>query len=303
MVLKTVISAVLFAVVSLTSMMLYFSFYYWYIPNIQQHVPVFFDFVSSKVAYTVLPLNLPNGQTYDLTLEVTMPQSSKNMEAGNFMVESSIYSALNDTLYNSVRAGSITYYPWLLRHVNQVVFWFPLLLGFMNFDTQSVKVPLLQSVASPLPDWIHEQPLLALEQTGTTKIDQPKDPQATIMMMKLKSHNPIHIYSSKLHLEAKFHGVRYFMYHWFFTSATIGIAFIMLWELFFMLAIWKLCVSDSDWVETEINQPQKQQPPSDFVIPNSESVLRKRRMRREVHESTFEMPDVELAPLSPKKEE
>eukprot|EP00835_Amoeboradix_gromovi_P002634 NODE_153_length_16933_cov_0.442141.p5 type:complete len:347 gc:universal NODE_153_length_16933_cov_0.442141:13093-12053(-) len=292
-VLKTIVSAVLFAIVLMTSLMLYFSFYYWYIPNIQQHLPVFFDFGTDKSATTLLPLNLPNGQSYDLTLEVQLPQSSKNMEVGNFMIESKIKSSLNDTLYTSVRAGAVTFYPVLLRYVNQIIFWFPLLLGFMNFDTQIIRVPLLQSVASPLPDWIHEQPLLALEQIGTFKVDQPQDPYATFMEINMRSHYPIHVYESQLHLEAKFHGVRYFMYHWFFTSATIGIAFIMLWELFFLLAIWKLCVSDSDWVETEAQGQRPPMSPHEVIIPNSESVLRKRRQRRVVHESTYESPTEE----------
>ena len=293
-VLKTIVSAVLFAIVLMTSLLLYFSFYYWYIPNIQQHLPVFFDFQTDRNANSMLPLNLPNGQSYDLTLELQLPQSAKNMDVGNFMIESKIKSTMNETLYNSVRAGTMTYYPSLLRYANQVIFWFPLLLGFMNFDSQTIRVPLLQSVASPLPDWIHEQPLLAMEQIGTSPIEQPQDPYATFMEMNMKSHYPIHIYNSKLHLEAKFHGVRYFMYHWFFTSATIGIAFIMLWELFFLLAIWKLCVADTDWVETEVNQGQRRaSSPQEMLIPNSESVLRKRRMRRTVHENTFQSPTLE----------
>eukprot|EP00834_Sanchytrium_tribonematis_P001711 NODE_44_length_33449_cov_1.575742.p11 type:complete len:338 gc:universal NODE_44_length_33449_cov_1.575742:11195-10182(-) len=307
-VLKTIVSAVLFAVVLVTSLLLYFSFYYWYIPNIQQHVPVYFDFSSAKEAHTMLPLNLPNGQSYDLTLEIEMPQSSKNMEAGNFMVQTVIKSTAEDILYANSRVGAVTFYPLMLRMMNQFIFWLPLLLGFIHFDTQFIKVPLMQSVSSPLPDWIHEQPLQAKDQIGTDKITQPQDSYVAYMEMNLKSHSPIHIYGSKLHLEAKFHGVRYFMYHWFFTSATIGVAFIMLWELFFLLAIWKLCVADSDWVETDSNPIRQQSPlPNDIIIPSSESVLRKRRLRRGVHESTFEIPDQENDPdvtiQLPRKEE
>ncbi|KAJ3057184.1 hypothetical protein HK097_011189 [Rhizophlyctis rosea] len=53
------------------------------------------------------------------------------------------------------------------------------------------------------------------------------------------STNKLQIYSCRLHIHARFQGLRYFMYHWRLTTAIVFISTILFWEAYVLRKSWK----------------------------------------------------------------
>ncbi|KAI9187786.1 Berardinelli-Seip congenital lipodystrophy 2 (seipin) [Blastocladiella emersonii ATCC 22665] len=60
---------------------------------------------------------------------------------------------------------------------------------------------------------------------------------------------PAHVYAATLRVDAQFYGLRYLMYHWFFTSASIGVGLLMVWEVIIGLAVWRVVIGKKITVE------------------------------------------------------
>ncbi|KNE60870.1 hypothetical protein AMAG_06633 [Allomyces macrogynus ATCC 38327] len=60
---------------------------------------------------------------------------------------------------------------------------------------------------------------------------------------------PVHVYAATLRVDAQFYGLRYLMYYWFFTSASIGVGILMVWEVIIGLAVWRVVIGKKITVE------------------------------------------------------
>ncbi|ORZ30471.1 putative adipose-regulatory protein-domain-containing protein [Catenaria anguillulae PL171] len=80
----------------------------------------------------------------------------------------------------------------------------------------------------------------------------PSDVDRTISHAVVSLHAPTavpHVYGAELRVDAQFHGLRYLMYHWFFTSASIGVGLLMVWEVIVGLAVWRVVIGKRITVE------------------------------------------------------
>jgi len=102
----------------------------------------------------------------------------------------------------------------LLRTINTVVLAVPYMAGLLE-ESQALSIPLLEGFKDE-KYWV--------------------EPITRARITLSRPH--IQVYSSSVRIVAQFTGLRYFMYHWFFTSAFLGVLTFTFWQFFFLLAIY-----------------------------------------------------------------
>ncbi|KAI9099877.1 putative adipose-regulatory protein-domain-containing protein [Phlyctochytrium arcticum] len=209
---------------------IYGIFYLIYIPQVSHIIPVYMQY-GSALGESVMPhavvdfsglsrqqiAYLTPEQHYDFTLELNVPDSTQNLELGNFMVQIELQSYDNKTTAMSSRPCALTYKSPLLRTMLTVWKSIPLLFGFAK-EAQTVQ-------------------LLLLEKYEENEI-------RPIQQVRLQLSDPrIQLYRTSLHVEANFQGLRFFMYHWRTTTAIVFISVFMFWEALFAFTLWSLALS------------------------------------------------------------
>ncbi|KNE68625.1 hypothetical protein AMAG_19765 [Allomyces macrogynus ATCC 38327] len=88
----------------------------------------------------------------------------------------------------------------------------------------------LQSPASPLA--VPQPPLRSTfyPLPSDTEESAPVVPSRALAQAHVALSAPVHVYAATLRVDAQFYGLRYLMYYWFFTSASIGVGILMVWE-------------------------------------------------------------------------
>uniref|UniRef100_A0A3P8XVP6 Seipin n=1 Tax=Esox lucius TaxID=8010 RepID=A0A3P8XVP6_ESOLU len=140
-----------------TSIFLYGSFYFSYMPQATYSTPVHYYYrtdcdssasilCSFPIANISLLQNGKNqamtyGQPYQISLELEMPESPANRELGMFMVKMSCYSRGGQTLTSSARSAMLHYRSSLLRTLG-TLFFIPFFLSGMADQRQTVEVEL-----------------------------------------------------------------------------------------------------------------------------------------------------------------
>lgn len=80
----------------------YILIYQWIVPNYLHSIPISFDFSQEKPTVNMSILSLLRAkQEYSFTLHLLIPDSPKNAELGNFMVEFSILNSNNFSVFYS----------------------------------------------------------------------------------------------------------------------------------------------------------------------------------------------------------
>ena len=138
------------------------------------------------------------GVSYDVSVILSAPESSVNLDAGMFMVSSTLLEADGRTvLASSARPGVLRYRSWLVEKARTFAFAVPLVLG-----------------------WMAEQQELELEM-----FDQYTETYSTPMAkVRVQLSSPqLQLYGAHINFRATLVGVRYYMRHWFLTLAALGI--------------------------------------------------------------------------------
>lgn len=253
-------SAILFAF----AVIAYTSFYYSYIPIRGITVPVYLQFDHGSTPRTFIDdsgrkfgqevQKWPHGvvgiqglvdrQKYDVSVEMVVPRSRRNLEAGNWMVELSlrgpstpggIKSILgwdDDTtdstsqastaattsrppvLAHSRRPAILTYRSWPIEHVHRFL-RLPLYLTGFGSESETLHISMLESAYFP------------------TTIP-------TSLRLELRSKTPLEIYRASVHITAKLEGLRWLMYTHRLTSLTIFVALFWATEMTLVLLTWGL---------------------------------------------------------------
>ncbi|KAI9140945.1 putative adipose-regulatory protein-domain-containing protein [Paraphysoderma sedebokerense] len=281
--LKSIIFAFLFFLLFAIAVTTYAVFYWLYVPEIVHKRDIYMQYSrdpnvipTGHLLLTPDPygyLLAPN-QPYDISLTLHVPLSSSNMELKNFMVTAALLTSQNETLYFASRPATLVYQSPLARYMQTVFYAVPLILGYSNVESQTFQVPLVENVVSP-PDvndpnyqthirqWKYYQEVLPdfpspPSSLSSVSIDPTKPKHATQIVVTFSDPN-LKIYKTVLNLDAHFRGLRYFMYYWFFTSACIGVGVVMVWEVLFGLAFWRVIIGKVGVEEVEAEEEEEYQ--------------------------------------------
>ncbi|PZC72497.1 hypothetical protein B5X24_HaOG211094 [Helicoverpa armigera] len=191
------------------SIFMYVGFYNIYMPNVTHVRPVHFQFkpcedksgiCSYPYAYVQLTkasnILMPK-QPYRIKLVLEMPESQVNKDLGMFMVCVQMRAKGGYLVSSSCRSAMIRYRS-LLHHIMRTFVLSPLYLGGVDEEKQQLRVELFSDFE-----------------------DDPDKP-ATDAYVELQSRFA-QVYSSELHVQAHFTGLRYLMFNWPKISAIFGI--------------------------------------------------------------------------------
>jgi len=213
---------ILFAML-IMSILGYCLFYFLYIPQIAHSLPVYFQYyddIDQPTAEVDLSINswrqngiLTGGQYYNVLIELNVPDSQHNYNLGNFMINLAFKNALNETVAYSSRPCIVKYKSFVQKNIETIVKTVPLFFDVAQ-ESQTIHLPLFESFMED-------------EEVATTK---------AIITLSNKS---LHLNNAKLNFEARFHGLRYYMYHWKLLTAVLLISVLMFWEIVITFLLWR----------------------------------------------------------------
>ncbi|ORX87499.1 hypothetical protein BCR32DRAFT_215288 [Anaeromyces robustus] len=216
---------ILFAMLVL-SILGYCLFYFLYIPQIAHSLPVYFQYyndIEQPIAEVDLSVNswrhsgiLTGGQYYNVLIELNVPDSQHNYDLGNFMINLKFKNALNETVAYSSRPCIVKYKSFVQKNIETIVKTVPLFFDVAQ-ESQTIYLPLIES-------YIED------EEVSTTK---------AILTLSNKS---LHLNSAKLNFEARFHGLRYYMYHWKLLTGVLLISVFMFFEIVVTFLLWRSAI-------------------------------------------------------------
>lgn len=258
--------------------MAYSSFYYAYIPVRGIVVPVYMQFdhiplpacanVHTGGAPIVKPARWPYGlanipglvdrQKYDVVVELDLPRSDSNLKAGNFMVALEFRGptalgqgvkhllgwdeewnvedhsqggapramaekiVTDDTtrqtptiLARSRRPGLLTYRSRILETIHRFM-RLPLYLIGWHTESEHIEITMMESI---------------MFEPGFRNVPSS-------LRLELRSKLPLEIYRASVHISARLEGLRWLMYRYWITSATIGILAFWGMEMSVLLFTW-----------------------------------------------------------------
>lgn len=222
------------------SVFLYGTFYYMYMPVVSHDWPVHLrfrkdcetsridhnlcSFPSANITMTTSnqkPI-LVHGQSYIVSMDMEMPESLVNQNLGMFMVEINFYSKFGDVIYTSGRSVMMQYKS-LLYQTLETIFYLPSLLLKTKIQKQTVFVEFTN--------------------------DYYEDPYKPTVGASIEVQSKkIEIYKSSFKIQAKFTGLRYFLFYWPTLSALLGMAsnffFLSVLALFSWIAFFTKSTSD-----------------------------------------------------------
>ncbi|KAI8853008.1 putative adipose-regulatory protein-domain-containing protein [Chytridium lagenaria] len=232
-----VFTCLLLGLLSISSLT-YGLFYWLYIPRVAHLVPVYLQYPSllpPEPNYAGMEaLNIPYGvaglmqkveansglkvdQHYNLGLQLWVPSSTQNFDLDIECIK----QAGKFYFYHHIMLKStkviLKYKSPLLRTMSTVYTAVPLLFGTTT-ESQILNVPLIEDYAETKDFPAHH----AIIRISTAKLQ---------------------VYHTYITVEAHFQGLRYFMYHWSATTASVFISFFMFWYSMVGLVLWRMFVS------------------------------------------------------------
>ncbi|KAF9328515.1 Berardinelli-Seip congenital lipodystrophy 2 (seipin) [Podila minutissima] len=153
-------------------------------------------------------------QAYDISVNLAVPTSEQNVAIGNFMVVVTLLRADGKIIMSSSRPAILTYQSQPLRLMRTAWKAVPLVLDWSKED-QVLKVPMIENY-----------------------IEDSANP-VTRAYVEI-SHPDLQVYRSTIHIDAHFHGLRYFMYYWKVSTALVFMAVFIFWEIIFSVVTWQV---------------------------------------------------------------
>ncbi|KAI1304445.1 Berardinelli-Seip congenital lipodystrophy 2 (seipin) [Mortierella claussenii] len=161
-------------------------------------------------------------QAYDISVWLTVPTSSTNVGLGNFMIKVQLQNRNGQALITSSRPAIVTFESFLLRISRTVWRAIPLLLKWTR-EAQTLRVSLMENF-----------------------VEDTSNPVSQVIIEISNPH--LQIYKASLHINARFQGLRYFMYYYRISTAVVFISIFIFWELVFCVLTWQFLTS---WFELE----------------------------------------------------
>ncbi|USP73967.1 hypothetical protein yc1106_01241 [Curvularia clavata] len=256
----------------------YSSFYYAYIPVRGIVVPVYLQFDHSPLpAYTTAhagsapivksakwPYGLANipglvdRQKYDVVVELDLPRSDTNLRAGNWMValefrgpttlgqgvkhllgwdeewnveDHSQGGAPGATAEKIVTDGTTSQTPTVLARSRR-----PAILTYRSRILETIhrfmRLPLY------LIGWHTESEHIEITMMESVMFEPGLRNVPSSLRLELRSKLPLEIYRASVHISARLEGLRWLMYRYWITSATLGILAFWGMEMCVLLFTW-----------------------------------------------------------------
>ncbi|XP_065833312.1 seipin-like [Oscarella lobularis] len=224
------------------SVLLYFVFYWYYIPPVYHVQPTHFQF-TSECSHSLRPVCsfpraevslrnvLLSGEMYSASVSLDLPDSHLNRNIGMFMVNLTLYSESQEILLATGRHFLLKYQSTLIRLMSKIVYAFPLILGFTE-EKQTLSAKILESY-----------------------IDDAHNP-AAFAAITITSRN-LEVYRGTVRFEAHFSGLRYLMYYWPITTAVYMIGNMVFLMLLGTILLWFAMVTL--WLANDNQQQRRQQ--------------------------------------------
>ncbi|CAO3571866.1 unnamed protein product [Mortierella alpina] len=226
---KVVIAIAVFVLLIGISFAAYLSFYWLYIPqrghvgqvHLQYGKPtvptVIGDGPKAEVDFTRggrYGQFLRADQAYDISVNLLVPASKRNVEIGNFMVVVTLLRADGRVVRSSSRPAILTYQSTPLKLMRTAWKAVPLVLEWSKED-QVIKVPLIENFV--------------------------EDSSNPVTSARISISTPeLQVYRSTIHIDAHFQGLRYFMYYWKVTTALVFMGVFVFWEIIFSIITWQV---------------------------------------------------------------
>ncbi|KAF9273854.1 hypothetical protein BGZ68_001145, partial [Mortierella alpina] len=226
---KVIIAVVVFVLLIGISFAAYLSFYWLYIPqrghvgqvHLQYGKPtvpgVIGDGPKAEVDFTRggrYGQFLRADQAYDISVNLLVPASERNVEIGNFMVVVTLLRADGRIVRSSSRPAILTYHSTPLKLMRTAWKAVPLVLEWSKED-QVIKVPLIENF-----------------------VEDSSNPVTSALVSI--STPELQVYRSTIHIDAHFQGLRYFMYYWKVTTALVFMGVFVFWEIIFSIITWQV---------------------------------------------------------------
>lgn len=219
MAIRAILATSALAGIMVSSLFLYSTFYRLYVPTRVHEAPVYLDYRQHSAVADIEFVEgssykfLSTSQAYNVRMELDMPTSPHNQEAGIFMVNLVMRSRQNTVLQEAARPSILPYQSQPVRWMQTMVKAVPLAVGWIR-EEATLKVPLLDDMYER-----HFEPIT----------------NARIWLSK-----PVEVYAARLIIEAKFQGLRYWMYYW---RVPVGILFIsaaVVWQIVLAAMAWSV---------------------------------------------------------------
>ncbi|KAI7827081.1 putative adipose-regulatory protein-domain-containing protein [Gamsiella multidivaricata] len=153
-------------------------------------------------------------QAYDISVKLHVPTSERNVEIGNFMVMVTLLRADGKIIMTSSRPTILTYQSVPLKLMKTAWKAVPLVLDWSKED-QMLRVPLVENY-----------------------IEDASNPVARAYVEI--SSPELQVYKSSIHIDAHFHGLRYFMYYYKLSTALVFMSVFIFWEIIFSVVTWQV---------------------------------------------------------------
>ncbi|GAA97772.1 uncharacterized protein L969DRAFT_43656 [Mixia osmundae IAM 14324] len=243
----------------------YLSFYWLYIPELGLSQPAWLQYGQGRPPFAIVPLKgageLASDQPYDITLDLLVPASERNIELGNFMVTVELKSADNTTILRASRPASLAYESALVRSLHALTNY-KTLLSFSRSQIQYINVRLVDSailqhsgrkkIANAIVEvgrWDSHQLLLGAPSAtpvNPNMLGSQDQAVASVLSALLAAQSrgstinagELQVYESTLRFDAHFEGLRYIMYNYPKASFIVFTSIFTFWEIFAALSAW-----------------------------------------------------------------
>jgi seipin len=262
--LGTILLVTTSTVLFVLALVAYTSFYYSYIPVRGISVPVYLQFDHATAAHMAIHYSpdtppskawpygvakiqgLVSRQKYHVAIDMTVPRSAANINAGNWMVslemrgpstgsgsaggllgwdeewtdKTTIMEPTPPTealtvLARSRRPAILTYRSWPIEHAHQLL-RLPLYLAGWHTESEHIELSMMESV----------------------EFDKGLQNVPSSIRIELRSKQPLEVYTASVRFNAQLDGLRWLMYRHWLSSAIIGTTLFWSVEMGVLLFTW-----------------------------------------------------------------
>lgn len=252
----------------------YTLFYWTYIPRIgfERTIHLQFDnvlrkddsrFDSAGNPYGIVNLSpdIVSTQRYDVSVELTLPRTPDNRDAGNFMLEAAMFApgAAIDPLKNAIVRGAADVDNRLAFSRRPAILSYRSML--VEYICKFVELPMY------LTGWRSEAEKLTVRLWESVEFPRGWRNVPSTMRLDIQSTHRMQIYAAKATFRARFRGLRWIMYNHRIISAIVFITGFWVTELLFAGLAWAGLTfymepqqekAQSDWAR-EYNERIKQE--------------------------------------------
>ncbi|KAJ5728349.1 hypothetical protein N7493_004679 [Penicillium malachiteum] len=185
----------------------YMVFYFTFIPTVGVDREVHLQFGDGHPwGLTSFDSEFVSSQPYDIAVALDLPRTPSNLDAGNFMVDLTIYSRQTSSVLptsggsltpiSQSRRSAILTYSSPLVDVARRMARLPLYVLGWRREAESLEVPMMDKLEFA---------------RGAQNLPQS-------LRLEIQSDTKLQIYSARVEFRARFTGLRWFMYRWKLTS-------------------------------------------------------------------------------------